>query len=116
VPPAWSWPGATFFVVFLLALHFSFPLGYLLSGFYGRARQARLRREFAALPGESWAAVLLPMRGRESPEVLELVEPLLRDLGISSALVPAPAPARARDEVTPAAVGAPQEATDLSPE
>lgn len=82
--------------IYLPALALSHPTSLL----FRWVRRRQLRRRLAELPRDDRARVLLPLCDANLPESVEFVEPLMRDFGLHTEVVPAVAPAGRGDEVT----------------
>jgi hypothetical protein len=85
--------------------------GALLCYFYSPlsrgARRRALLRKLECLPPEQQAAVLAPLRAETAGDTRQLIEPLLRDLGLPTELTPATTPEGTGWEVS----GSPTEGT-----
>jgi hypothetical protein len=71
---------------------------------YRRLRRAQLRRKISALPTDRVSEVLLPLQA-EMGDTRKLVEPLIRELGAGSEMVPASPPQGGGDEPAPSGPG-----------
>lgn len=82
--------------IYLPVLALSHPTSLL----FRWVRRRQLRRRLAELPRDDRAQVLLPLCDANLPESVEFVEPLLRDFGLRTEVVPAAPPSGRGDEVT----------------
>src|SRR5262245_51292022 len=96
--PKPSWPTLAFFVVGVVAG----VGGMALERRHRRRRYlAEFRGQLAPLSPDEQAAVLLELRRDRSAETRQIVEPLLRELGVPTELSPSDAPTGRGDEPTP---------------